>query len=184
MEEQELIERAKSGDVGAFSELVRRYQVNVRACLAVRLSSRVESEDLAQEAFVIAFRKLADFDSSRAFGPWVRTIALNLLKNHWRKHRPDAVGGAIELEQLINTRINQKYADGREEDRVAALKVCLNKLDAKMQEIVKLHYVERVSVKELTETMNIKHSAMTMRLHRMRDQLRRCINERLGSCPL
>ncbi len=103
MEEQELIERAKSGDVGAFSELVRRYQVNVRACLAVRLSSRVESEDLAQEAFVIAFRKLADFDSSRAFGPWVRTIALNLLKNHWRKHRPDAVGGAIELEQLINS---------------------------------------------------------------------------------
>ena len=85
---------------------------------------------------------------------------------------------------MINQKINEKHAKGNEEDAVAALKVCVQKLDDKMQEIVKLHYIERVPVKELAEKLNIKHSAMTMRLHRMRDQLRKCINERLGSCPL
>jgi RNA polymerase sigma-70 factor, ECF subfamily len=184
MEEKELISNAQAGDIEAFSELVRRYQVNVRSCLAVRLNSRVESEDLAQEAFVIAFRKLADFDATKAFGPWVRTIALNLLKNYWRKHKPDAVGSAAELEAIINQKINSQYAAGNEEETMAALKSCVKKLDAKMQKIVKLHYVERMPLKELTDNLNIKHSAMTMRMHRMRDQLRKCINERLGECPI
>lgn len=184
MEEKDLIYRAKKGDMEAFSELVRQYQINVRACLSVRLKSPIEAEDLAQEAFVVAYRKLSDFDETKAFGPWVRTIALNLLKNYWRKHKPDSVGGAAELEMMINQKINEKHAKGNEEDTVAALKVCVQKLDDKMQEIVKLHYIERVPVKELTEKLNIKHSAMTMRLHSMRDQLRNCINERLGSCPL
>ena len=91
MEEKDLINRAKKGDIEAFSELVRQYQINVRACLSVRLKSPIEAEDLAQEALVVAYRKLSDFDETKAFGPWVRTIALNLLKNYWRKHKPDAV---------------------------------------------------------------------------------------------
>ena len=78
MNEIELIIRAQAGNIEAFSEIVKIYQGNVRACLVVRLNSRHEAEDLAQEAFVIAFKKLNGFEANRAFSPWIRSIALKL----------------------------------------------------------------------------------------------------------
>ena len=69
MNESQLIRDAQQGDLEAFSELVNRYQGGVRACLIVRLSNRHEADDLAQEAFLIAHRKLQSFDPERAFGP-------------------------------------------------------------------------------------------------------------------
>src|SRR6185369_1636266 len=85
--EGDLVRAARQGSWPAFAELVRRHQDAVRACLAVRMDLPHEAEDLAQEAFVTAFRKLDDFDVDRPFGPWVRSIAFNLLRNHWRKFR-------------------------------------------------------------------------------------------------
>ena len=87
MDDRDLIIRAQTGDLDAFSDLVKRYQGNVRACLLVRLHSKHEAEDLAQEAFITAFRKLDEFDEDKSFGPWIRTIAFNLLRNYWRKHK-------------------------------------------------------------------------------------------------
>ena len=184
MTDTELIEATQKGDAQAFSQLVERYQRNVRACLAVRLDNRFEVDDLAQEAFLVAYRKINDFDSSKAFGPWIRSISFYLLKNYWRKHKPDAVGGSAELQILIDEEIGLKYSDENESDSLAALKVCTKKLDDELQNIVKLHYHDGLSVGDLTEKLGVKHSAMTMRLHRMRDQLRRCINETRGACPL
>ena len=73
MTDTELIEAAQKGDNSAFSQLVENYQRNVRACLAVRLTNRFEVDDLAQEAFLVAYRKINEFDSSKAFGPWIRS---------------------------------------------------------------------------------------------------------------
>jgi RNA polymerase sigma-70 factor, ECF subfamily len=184
IDEKNFIERAQAGDLDAFSELVKQYQGNVRACLAVRLSNRHEAEDLAQETFITAYRKLSEFDSEKAFGPWVRGIAFNLLRNYWRKHKATPVGGAAELDILIDEEIGLHYSEKNESDNLAALKFCVKKLDEKMMELLNLHYHEGLSVKELTAKLDIKHSTMTMRLHRMRDQLRKCINENAGSCAL
>jgi RNA polymerase sigma-70 factor (ECF subfamily) len=184
MNEKELIVNAQAGNIEAFSEIVQIYQGNVRACLVVRLKSRHEAEDLAQEAFVIAFKKLKDFDANRAFGPWVRSIALKLLQNYWRKHKPVMIGCAAELQSLVDNQVNSTYAESNEADTLAALKFCIKKLDEGLQGLLKQHYIEGTPVKEITKNLNIKHSAMTMKLHRMRDQLRKCINDNTGSCSL
>jgi RNA polymerase sigma-70 factor (ECF subfamily) len=181
MDDQELIIKARTGDLDAFSELVKRYQGNVRACLAVRLYLKHEAEDLAQEAFVVAFRKLDEFDTEQPFGPWIRTIAFNLLRNHWRKHRPVPMGGAEELESLRAEVIGLRYWDKNESDTLAALKLCIEKLDEPMRNLLTLRYHEGLSVGNLTKKMNVNHSTMTMRLHRMRDQLRLCIKQVAGS---
>jgi len=184
MTETELIEAVQAGNQQAFAVLVERYQRNVRACLAVRMNDRFEVDDLAQEAFLVAFRKIKDFDATKAFGPWIRSIAFYQLKNYWRKHKPDPVGGSAELQILIDEEIGLMYSENNESDSLTALKLCSKKLNEHQQNIVKLHYHQGHSVGELTEKLGIKHSAMTMRLHRIRDQLRQCINENLGICPL
>lgn len=185
MDEKTLILAARGGDLEAFSELVRRHQARVRASLAVRMGGAHDAEDLAQEAFVIAFRRLADFDVEREFGPWVGAIAFNLLKNYWRKHRAEPVGGAEELEGLLNRRLEIRGQEPDEPARLSALRVCIGRLSDEMKLLVRKHYHHGLSVAELTREAGVKHSVMTMRLHRLRDQLRRCISEQEGSrCAL
>ena len=182
MDDRDLIIRARTGDLDAFSELVKRYQGNVRACLLVRLHSKQEAEDLAQEAFITAFRKLDEFDEEKSFGPWIRTIAFNLLRNYWRKHKAIPVGGTAELEILIDEQIGLRYSDSNESDTLAALKRCVEKLDRPMQTLLTLRYYEGLPISELTKKMKVQHSTMTMRLHRIREQLRQCMAEPAGNC--
>ena len=184
MHERELIIAAQKGEISAFSELVRRYQARVRASLAVRMNSVHDAEDLAQDAFVIAYRKLSEFDSECEFGPWIRAIAFNLLKNYWRKHRAEPAGGSAELELLINRQIEVRHAEHDESEKLSALRYCMSKLSDELKTLLQKHYVQGMSVAELTKEAGGKHSAMTMRLHRMRDQLRRCISDQEGCCPL
>lgn len=178
MDDRDLIIAARTGDLDAFSELVKRYQGNVRACLAVRLYSKHEAEDLAQEAFIVAFRKLNEFDAEKAFGPWIRSIAFNLLRNYWRKHKAVPMGGAAELETLIDEEIGLQYSEKNESDTLVNLKRCIQKLDEPMRNLLNLRYHDGLSVGALTKKMKVQHSTMTMRLHRMRDLLRLCIEKK------
>lgn len=173
MTDKELIAETLNGELESYSELVRRYERNVRACLAVRLSNTYESEDLAQEAFIIAYRKLAEFDQTMAFGPWVRSIAFNLLRNYQRKHKPVMVGDLAELNALLEMQRAENKES--EEELLEKLKLCLEKLKSPMRELISLRYMEEYSIKELTEQYVVSHSTLTMRLHRIREQLSQCV---------
>jgi len=178
--ESDLISDAQRGSWPAFSELVRRHQGAVRACLAVRLEQPHEAEDLAQEAFVTAFRKLAEFDPERPFGPWIRSIAFNLLRNHWRKFRVVGIGGDEELAALVEQRIAMRPAstEGRE---LSALRDCLEQLDGPARVLVQRRYADDASVREIAAEQGRKYSAVTMQLHRLRQLLAGCMHEKLGA---
>src|SRR4051794_20835007 len=81
-DDEELVERARRGDLAAFEELVVRYQGR-----AVRLASTFagdDAEDAVQEAFVKAYRSLSRFRAGRAFRPWLFTIVANEARNRRR----------------------------------------------------------------------------------------------------
>ena len=87
MEEKELIANTQKGDLTSFSTLVKTYQGKVYAYLAVRLNNKHEAEDLTQEAFLTAYKKIKSFDTNMPFIAWIKGIAANLLRNHWRKRK-------------------------------------------------------------------------------------------------
>lgn len=178
--ESGLVASAKEGSIDAFSRLVELYEVNVKSVLALRMRNASEVDDLAQEAFLVAYRKIEDFDSSKEFGPWVRGIAINLLRNHNRKHQPLAVGGVAELESLVDAQIENTYSNDNEADAYLALQSCMESLSNKQRILVDEHYIDGFTVKELTDRYGAKHSTITMRLHRVRDALKHCVNARLG----
>jgi RNA polymerase sigma-70 factor (ECF subfamily) len=181
MEENELIASAKNGDLRAFSELVIRHQSGVRATLAVRLHDRHEADDLAQEAFIVAHRKLWEFDTDRAFGPWIRSIALNLLRNYQRKHKASAIGGEAELELMIKERIEVAHSHDHIAEKLAALKHCQSKLDAPMRELLQMRYFDDLPVAEICKELKVRHSTVTMRLYRLRETLQNCIQQKMGN---
>jgi RNA polymerase sigma-70 factor (ECF subfamily) len=82
--EAELVERARDGDADAFGELVERYQGVVYRAARAALRSSTDADDVAQEAFVAAFRKLNSFRGGAEFKTWLLAIAWNAARMHRR----------------------------------------------------------------------------------------------------
>jgi RNA polymerase sigma-70 factor (ECF subfamily) len=184
-EEIQWVRAARAGDADAFAALVERHHRGVRACLAARMDDPHEAEDLAQEVFVTAFRKLDEFDPERPLAPWLRSIAFNLLRNHWRKFRARAVGGNEELAALLDQRVAAECGPEREPLLLAALQDCLEQLDGPARELVQRRYGDGQSVRELCASLQRGYSALTMQLHRLRELLAACIERKLagGQAP-
>ncbi|GLR71850.1 RNA polymerase sigma factor [Agaribacter marinus] len=176
-----LIEKTKTGNNNAFSILVKRHESAVRAYLRVRMNNIHEAEDLAQETFIVAYDKLSHFQMNASFSAWLRGIATNLLRNHQRKHAPVAVGGNNELETLINQQIEQRFHAEQESALTAHLKYCLNKLDEKMRTLLTEHFTLGYSLSELCKKYGDRHSTMTMRMYRLRQKLKTCIENRTNT---
>jgi RNA polymerase sigma-70 factor, ECF subfamily len=77
-DDRELAAAARSGDEGAFAELVRRHQIGVRRCAARILSDNEEARDIAQLAFVRAWENLQKYDPTWSFSTWLYRITTNL----------------------------------------------------------------------------------------------------------
>ena len=180
-DDQHWIALARNGDTAAFSELVMRHQWTIRAFLLARLSRKDEAEDLAQETFVTAWRKLAGFDGSRPFVPWLRGIALNLLRNHLRKFKEAPIGGDEALQALLDRQIDSHDESAAEPGRISALADCLARLDGPARDLLNSRYVEGHSLQELCERSGRKHSAITMQLHRLRLLLADCVERKMGT---
>jgi RNA polymerase sigma-70 factor (ECF subfamily) len=85
--ETELIERARAGDADAFGELVERHKVAVYRAARIALRSADEAEDVAQEAFVAAYRKLGEFRGEASFKTWLLAITWNFARSRRRTAR-------------------------------------------------------------------------------------------------
>jgi RNA polymerase sigma-70 factor (ECF subfamily) len=173
------IAAARQGDLEAFSELVLRHQAAVRACLAVRINTPHDAEDLAQEVFVLAFQKLGEFDDSRPLAPWLHGFAMNLLRNYRRKFHRQKTATLEQLQELVDRQAEAAHEFIPEADRYAAMRECLQKLDNCARQLITARYQEDVGLAELCCRLGKKHSAVTMQLHRIRQQLRACIDLRL-----
>lgn len=178
--EDNLIRSAQRGNVDAFSDLVRAHHQGIYSYLVVRMSGVHDADDLTQEVFVTAFRRIGDFDPERPLGPWLRSIALNLLRNHRRKFRPESIGGNEELQALLEAQIESGLAAGNESGRLTALRECLESLDGPVKQLLMAHYADGISLKELATQSGRGYSAVAMQVHRVRELLAGCIATRLA----
>jgi RNA polymerase sigma-70 factor (ECF subfamily) len=184
LSDEQAILQVLAGQTQVYGLLVQRYESSVRATLRVRLPNAHEAEDLSQETFLLAYEKLGDFELDSSFGAWLRGIGINLLRNHLRKSKAIAVGGNAELEQLVNDHIEQHFSESNEAPQLEGLRDCLTKLNDKMRVLLTEHYGLGKSLSELCKTYNDKHSAMTMRLFRVRQKLKACVEKSMGNQTL
>ena len=77
VDEMVLVERARQGDLGAYDDLVRRYQERIYATIYHMTSNHEDANDLAQEAFIKAYQALKSFKGGSSFYTWVYRIAVN-----------------------------------------------------------------------------------------------------------
>ena len=176
MDEPELIQRARQGDGAAWEELVHAHQEGAFRFAYLFLGDAGQAEDVAQEAFIRAFRSLDRFDSSRLFRPWLLSITANLAKNQRRSiHRylaaisrmgRETPGSETGLESGIENRLDSQ-----------ALWEAVRRLDPNDQQIIYLRYFLDLPVAETAETLGVAEGTVKSRLHRALSRLRQVIEQ-------
>ena len=170
----QLIATVRSGRHDAFAELVRRYQGEVWKVVAGMLSGVRRSEDLVQEVFIAAFFALDAFDTAREFGPWIRTLARNEVRQHLRSLEREGRRLDIYQQQLL-TQLADAEADARQAAREGRLADCMEKLDGPVAEAVRWRYEGGQSFSEIGTRLQRSADAVRVMIGRARVLLRDCI---------
>jgi len=159
-----LIEKCVNGERDAFALIVERYQHRIYFMSLTRMRDRYEAEDLAQETFIQAYRKLETYDPQRSFKNWLFTICANLGKNRLRSR--------ARRREVHNPNPQNSPAQprGPEHCRIDLMRA-LHNIPEKLRVPLFLKHVEGFSYKEISSILKIGTSAAKMRVKRGRDQL-------------
>lgn len=162
--DEELVEASLQGAAAAFDELVDRYQERLLRFLLTRSSCRADAEDAIQDTFISAYRYLASFDPRWRFSTWLYRIAL---RNLSRQHRP-VVQESVDTLAADDDPL-QDCIDQSESENVwlAAKKYLSDEAYSAMW----LRYVEDMSVKDISTTLDKSQSWTKVTLLRARRRL-------------
>ena len=172
LEDAELIERARRGEVMAYEELVRRYQdVAVRAAHVIAPDG--DAEDAAQEAFVKAYAALGRFRTGSPFRPWLLRIVTNEARNRRRSagRRTGLALRAAEDRPLGDAAPSPESAVLAHEARVT-LVGALNLLRDEDREVIGARYFLDLSEAETADALGIPRGTVKSRLSRALGRLR------------
>ncbi len=176
----EAVRRVLGGERQAYGDLVRRHQGRLRSLLSFYCRSAEEVEEFLQEAFVQAYAQLRRYDASMPFYPWLRAIALNGLRMEIRR-RETARSGPVEyLRRLQLAQIENDACGGVAEARGAALRRCMEKLPAEQAELLEDKYARGRPLAEIAARLGTSLGALKVRLLRLREALRKCIDRQLA----
>lgn len=169
-DEHELVERARSGDLGAFEQLVARHQ---EAALRVAYAlAPMDAEDVVQEAFVKAHAALPRFRVDAPFRPWVLRIVSNEARNH-RRHRGRQAALALrEGARRAPGSARTPESQVIEEDDRRRLVAALSRLRPADREVLALRWFAGLSEAEMAIALRCRPGTVKSRLSRALGRLR------------
>lgn len=172
----ELVELTKQGDTEAFSELVLRHQ-QMTYNLAYRfMRDPALAEDMAQEAFLKAFRLLAGFRGESSFSTWLYRVTCSVCLTELARRKKR---GEVELKPVHFNTAAVHPSDSQ--DLPEHIRRCVTKLSDRYAEIVTLYYLNGTSYDEIAETLDIPMGTLKTWMFRARKQLRKIVETELFS---
>lgn len=169
--------QAASGDENAFRELYRAYVRPVYWIAHGILGSAADAEDVTQETFVAAWRKLPGFElQGESILPWLATICRFQAANRLRRRLRDQAHTADAVDEMLPSTISveEQVITAALADRIATAVGGLNELD---REIFRLCATEGYAYQAAAEELGVSHAVVRNRLSRVRTQLRGAVKE-------
>ena len=161
--------------------LVLTYLARIRAYLFSRTGDREGSLDIAQETFVVVWKRFESFDNTRPVWPWLVGIANNLLYDYWRAKKKKFEKDSLEMFLIEKHLENNIEADDLDlfELQFEALRKCLGELPPNGHNLVKMIYEEDLKCTAVAKLLNMRPGAVRIAIHRIRNGLRTCMESRL-----
>lgn len=168
-----LVSAARAGDRSAFGLLYDRYARMVHGILLCRVPPR-EVDDLVQEVFLLALRKLGSLRDLSRFGAWLSAITRNRANDYYRKTSPVDRATDPDAEEQAEGRTNDHAV---EQEAAMSLDV-LRTLPETYREPLMLRLVEGMTGPEIAARMGLTHGSVRVNLHRGMQVLREKIAEK------
>jgi RNA polymerase sigma-70 factor (ECF subfamily) len=168
-EDQHDVAQVLAGNTSAFEGIVRRWQSPLINLAWRFCRDRSRAEDMAQEAFLRAFRNLASWRQDAAFSTWLFSLSTNLYCTELRRIPPQA----LPFDEVVEPRDPRSIDGGLERrNREATIQKAVHTLPPKYREVLILYYFHEMDVPATAQSLNIPEGTVKARLFRGRDMLR------------
>lgn len=182
LDERDLVQRLQAGDDAAYEVLVRTHSGRLLAVTRRILISDEDARDAVQDAFILAFRHIKNFEGESRLSTWLHRVAINaaLMKLRTRRRRPEEPlepllpsyqGDGHHVEQFRSWVEAADDALARRR-RQALVRECIDRLPENYRTVLLLRDIEEVGTEETAAMLGITVNAVKIRLHRARQALR------------
>ena len=175
--ERELIERAQSGDSGAFNEIVLAYRKRILGTISRLIGRPEDVEDVAQEVFVRLYYSLDQLRTPEVFEPWLYRLTVNASYDYLRRAKRRGEARMADLSEQQVMRADSLAGSRQEDDKKQKSKIrdFVNALFRHVSDqdrlLLVLKEVEGLSLKELEEIYSVNENALKVRLFRARQRV-------------
>jgi len=177
--DQQLVQRVQRGEKAAFDLLVIKYQRKIFRLLSRLIRDQAELEDVAQEAFIKAYRALPNFRGDSAFYTWLYRIAINTAKNHLvsqGRRAPTTTEADIEEAETFDDGDRLRDLNTPESMLLTkqvgeAVNRAIDQLPEDLRTAIVLREIEGLSYEEIAESMNCPIGTVRSRIFRAREAI-------------
>jgi RNA polymerase sigma-70 factor (ECF subfamily) len=175
--EQELVEKARTGDAGAFNQIVLAYRRRILGTISRLIGRPEDVEDVGQEVFVRLYYSLDQLRTAEVFEPWLYRLTVNACYDYLRraKRRNESRMADLSEQQVM---MADSLAGGKQEWEERQKEETREFMDALFQHVseedrllLTLKEVEGLSLKELEQVYQVNENALKVRLFRARQRV-------------
>jgi len=185
--DKDLVLRVQQGDKSAFDLLVIKYQHRIIHLVNRYVKDPSEAQDVAQDAFIKAYRALGDFRGDSAFYTWLYRIAINTAKNYLLSRSRRHSDYEIDVQDAEQFESSPQLRDVEtpenllmNEQIIKVIKSAIEKLPEEMRIAITLREFEGMSYEEIAEAMDCPIGTVRSRIFRAREAIDEKLNPLLG----
>ena len=172
-----LMDQIATGDEQAFTQLVDRYGQTLATTIARLTGWNRDVDDILQEVLITAWSKAGQFDGSGSLEGWLKRIAINHCRNHFRlarslQRRIEGFAEWLGVRQIVQNKPRWHDVDSNERVRTA-----LSRLSTDDRTVLALYYLEEMPGEEIATLLQISVEAVHVRMHRARKRLKRILKD-------
>ena len=167
-----LVKRAKAGSRSAFAELVDLFQDDIFKMVFYRIRTQMDAEDITQEVFMQAFRKLSGLKKVERFKSWLFSIAINRVRDFSRKKRFRSLFQPSDAGNDVNPSDTQIHDQPEAIDELMKqdfwkhIGLMIDKLSRMEREVFLLRFLDLLSIREISNVLKKSESTVKTHLYR------------------
>jgi RNA polymerase sigma-70 factor (ECF subfamily) len=187
MQDLDLIQRAKLGDMGAFEELVFRYDRQVLTIAARYVQSAEDAKDIYQEVFLRVFRSLPRFQLRSQFSTWLFRITTNVCLSHRTKRKrhvhtslnqdSEDEHGGIQADTIIGTSATDEHVENS--DTALHVAQAVETLSPKQKLVFTMKYYDEYKIREIAEMTGLNEGTVKRYLFAATRKVRHALKDLL-----
>jgi RNA polymerase sigma-70 factor (ECF subfamily) len=169
------LRRAREGDPDAYGTVVSASQARLRAFIAGYVPDAQWVDDIAQQAFVSAYRDLRDFQPGTDFYAWLRQIAYNHLRAELERASRRRRLERDHLAEITAGELSRRLERERDEESLEALRECVRRLSGTGRQIIRSYYGESLPLGRIARDLGRTADSLKVSLFKIRARLKSCI---------